>query len=125
MLGIDADAVMCDMAETYHVFDIYSLPAPVAARLACGLRETSRIKSRMAGLNVSLDTFLLALSADALRLLVWFKTKDGQKSRNRPVSFAERMYIREEHKDENLMSFETADEYEAMRQQLLANAPKE
>lgn len=32
----------------------------------------------------NMHTFLLAETVDTLRTLVWFKTKDGQKGRNRP-----------------------------------------
>lgn len=32
----------------------------------------------------SIDTHIAADIANSLRLLVWFKTKDGQKKRNRP-----------------------------------------
>ncbi|MCG7607085.1 DUF5361 domain-containing protein [Mycobacterium sp. CnD-18-1] len=33
----------------------------------------------------TLGNRLLAIIANSLRILIWFKTKDGQKGRNRPV----------------------------------------
>ena len=44
MAARDEDALVCDMAETYHIFDYRALPLFLAARLACGLREDSRSK---------------------------------------------------------------------------------
>ena len=37
MLALDEDAFICDMAQTYHVYDIRSLPLPYLATLASGL----------------------------------------------------------------------------------------
>lgn len=48
MLSTDREAVICDMAETYGVFDYKTLPVPLLATLACGLRDNSRIKMRIA-----------------------------------------------------------------------------
>jgi hypothetical protein len=51
MLSTDRDALICDMAETYHVYDMRALPTKTVATLACGLREDSRIKLKMAGVD--------------------------------------------------------------------------
>lgn len=51
MLATDKDAFMCDMVETYHIFDYKALPVETLAALAFGLRETSRIKLKLAGIN--------------------------------------------------------------------------
>lgn len=51
MLGTDRDALICDLAETYHVLDMWALPVPLLATLASGLRENSRIRMEMAGMH--------------------------------------------------------------------------
>ena len=43
------------------------------------------------GRRVASGDLLLAAAVDRLSLLVWFKTKDGLKGRNRPASLVERM----------------------------------
>lgn len=64
MISLDEDALICDLAETYHIFNYRSLPVRLVATLSAGLRDDSRIKLRAAGLSVSLDTILLASIAD-------------------------------------------------------------
>ena len=86
MIATDEDALFCDFAETYHILDFRSLPARQAARLACGLRQSSRIMQSLSGAPAGLETVLLALISDAARALVWQNTEDGHKGRNPPKS---------------------------------------
>lgn len=37
MLAHDEDALVCDMAETYRIYDMYSLPVRMVATLALSL----------------------------------------------------------------------------------------
>lgn len=83
------DELVCDMAETYHVYDWRALGLPLAATLAAGLRQNSRVWEKLNGQVTDTDTLLLAKMTDALQLLVWAKTIDGQKGRNRPESVTE------------------------------------
>ena len=86
MIALDEDALLCDMAETYHIFNIYEMPALYIATLAKGLRESSRIMMAINGLKVDVKTLLLAHIADSSAINVWFQTEDGQKGQNRPPS---------------------------------------
>lgn len=86
MIATDEDALICDFAETYHIFNIYEFPVEYVAILAFGLREDSRIKMAMAGLRVDVKTLLLAHIADNTAINAYFKTKDAQKGRNQPKS---------------------------------------
>lgn len=47
MIALDEEALICDFAETYHIYDYRSLPARLAATYAVGLRNESRIKMLM------------------------------------------------------------------------------
>lgn len=85
------DELTCDMAETYHVLDWRALGLPLAATLAAGLRENSRTRMALAGSVSTVDTLLLGAAVDALHLLVWAKTKDGQKGRSRPEPVVNRL----------------------------------
>ena len=78
MIATDNDALICDMAETYKVFDLRALPVPMLATLAAGLRDDSRIKIKLSGARAATDTLLLASIADALNFLAWAKTKAAQ-----------------------------------------------
>ncbi len=89
MVHADEDALICDFAETYHIFDWRALPVRLAATLAAGLPETSRIRMKMAGAKMTASLLMQAAMVDRLSLLVWMQTKDGQKNRHRPQSVAE------------------------------------
>lgn len=86
MVARDEDALACDLAETYGIFDLRALPVRTLAVLACGLRENSRIKQALRGDALTVDQTLLALAVDHLATLVWFLSEDGRKNVNRPAS---------------------------------------
>lgn len=98
------DELDCDFAETYGVFAREALPVRKAAVLAAGLPDNSRVKRRLSGARTGLEAQLLALCADALHVLVWQNTKDGQRGRNKPQMIAERM-LEAEQPEEELQSF--------------------
>lgn len=60
---------------------------------------------------------LLACIADRLGLLVWMKTKDAEKNRNRPKSIVETMTKTKPVSD--TIVFKDADAYEAARKKIL------
>lgn len=113
----DEDALICDMAETYHIYDWRSLPVRLAATLAAGLRENSRIKMKMSGSTVSLETMLTANMADCLRILLWRQTEDGLKGRNAPELFTERLNGGQPAQRSD--GFETADDFMAWRKSMI------
>ena len=99
MIAKDRDALVCDMAETYGIFDLRALPVSTLATLAVGLRDDSRIKMRLSGMKVSQTELLLAAAVDRLSTLAWMQSEDGRKNVNRPKSVVRA--ISGESKDEN------------------------
>ena len=118
MVRTDESALICDFAETYHILDYRALPLRLAAVLASGLRENSRIKMIMAGSEVEKDTMLLAAAVDRLSMLVWAKTKDSKTGRNKPKSILS-MMLKSEPKKDDVMTFDTAEEFEAARRKII------
>lgn len=112
-------ALICDFAEYYHVLDWHGLPLQTAAALASGLREDSRSMMRLTKSKVSSDTMLKALMVDRLGLLVWAKSKDAQKNKNRPPSILDIMLRSDEPADKKTKAFATSAEFEAARARLL------
>lgn len=86
MIATDEDALICDFAETYHIYDMRQFTVLYIATLAKGLRHDSRIMMAVNGLKVDLNTLLLAHIADNTAINTWFKTKDAQYGNNRPPS---------------------------------------
>lgn len=78
--------MICDFAETYHIYDIYQYPAEYIATLAAGLRGDSRIRLKISGMKVDTKTLLMAKIADNTALNVYAKTKDAEHGRNYPKS---------------------------------------
>ena len=118
MLDIDEDALICDLAETYGIFDYESLPVQTVATLSIGLRGNSRIKLAAAGTKLNMTDSLLAIVADYLALILWTKTKDGQKNRHRPKSIREALENGNK-KDNDIVGFNSVEEFERMRESLL------
>lgn len=119
MVSASETALICDFAEYYHVLSWRELPLKTAAALAGGLREDSRSVMLMSKTRVSPGTLLQALMVDRLSLLVWMKTKDGEKNRNRPKSILEVMLKQDEPKERKAETFESGADFEAARKKLL------
>lgn len=122
MIKTDEDALVCDLAETYHIFDYRQLPLVKVAVFAYGLPDKSRIKLKLNNLKVDLDTLLLATAVDRLSLLVWSKTVDGQKGRRQPKSLAQLLQTTET--DRQKISFASGQEYEKARARLIQGGGK-
>lgn len=117
MLESDEEAVICDLAEYYHIYNYKDMPPETVAIFCKGLSEDSRIKLKMSKQKVKLDTMLLASIVDRLTLLVWSKTKDGQKGRNQPKSIVDRLIKPIKQKEE--VAFSTSEEFEEVRNRIL------
>lgn len=76
MVNFDEPALICDLAETYGIYDYRRLPLRTVAVLAVGLREDSRIMKKKAQVEgvPDLKTQLLAIIADRI---VGAKPKDS------------------------------------------------
>lgn len=105
MLHTDEDALICDFAETYHIYDWRSAPFPLVATLAAGLREDSRSKLLLAGQKVSFETQLAAGIYDKLAFLAWTKTKDAQNGRNCPEPIAVMLAKQTKHEKDKPMAY--------------------
>ena len=119
MLRLDRDALLCDFAEYYHIYDFESLPVRTVALLACGLRDESRIKQKINGTSVPVNTMLLAYAVDRLGILIWQRTKDGAHGRNKPESIVEMLMNTGKQKITQVDAFDTPEEFEEARTRIL------
>lgn len=116
MMQIDEQALVCDLAETYRIYDYRSLPARKVATFCVGLRENSRIRMKMAGEKVNTEITMLAAIVDKLGYLIWGLSEDGVKGINKPVSILEILYGSEE---KQISSFDSPEEFEKRRKELI------
>lgn len=119
MIVLDEDALYCDFVEYYQVFDFRRLEVEIAARLAAGLRSNSRIRTKSAGMNQPLDSYLLASCVDALRGIHW--AISSGKRQDYPKSVSALFVSRE---DEKLAAFSSVEELRAARNRILNSGGK-
>lgn len=112
MIAAGEDALVCDLAETYGIFQFRALPARLLATLAAGLRDDSRIKTLLSGARAPLDTLLLAAAVDRLSFLAWAETKDARRGHGRPGSVLAAILEKDEEKSQ-VTAYENADAFEA------------
>ncbi len=120
MLKIDENALICDLAETYHIYNYRQLPPSMVAIFAIGLRDDSRIKMKLSGAKVSPNILLLSGIVDRLNLLLWSKTKDGLKGINKPKSILDELY----NKESDISAFASGKEFEEERNRLIKAAER-
>lgn len=117
MIAVGEDALICDFAQYYHIYDYRQLPLKTAAVLAVGLEDDSRIKRKISGAAASISTMLMAQIADSLNILVWMNSKDCRNNSKRPRSLVEA--IIQPERDERPMSFANGEEFEKYRKALI------
>ena len=120
MIQTDEDALICDLAETYHIYDYRQLPLTQVAIFAIGLKDDSRIKMKMSGQLVPMETLLLAGILDRLSILLWRQTKDGQKGRNVPTMILDTLMVKKD-KETDVIVFSSGEDYESTRNEMLKN----
>lgn len=107
----DEDALLCDLAETYGIFDIRSLPVVRVATFAIGLKGDSRIMRIMTGQKHTTEEILLAGILDRLSWIAWTKTKDAQKGNKRPESVLEKMLGNKNSSQKEFEVYETGEDF--------------
>lgn len=117
MIHVDLDALECDLAEYYHIYEMRELPVYKVALFSCGLGEDSRIMRKMNNIECTLEQILLASAVDRLSYLVWSKTKDAERNRNRPKSILETLL--NNNKEDEIMSFKDGQAFDEMRKRIL------
>lgn len=115
----DRDALLCDLAECYHVLNMDELPVETLAALAAGLPADSRSKRKLSGHSLSVSETLLAGILDTVNLIKWMLSEDGAKGRNRPESILQLLTEKDSQPESDLMTFYGADAFEAARRRIL------
>lgn len=116
MIRVGKDELICDFAETYHIIELRSLRPSMLATLAAGLRENSRIKMKIAGTKIDLKDMLLASITDKLGILLWKKTKDGNKGINPPKLVVSELTM---EKEKEIVGYSSGADFLKERERLL------
>lgn len=115
MIAVDENALICDLAETYHIYDYRSLPAKLVATFSVGLRDTSRIKMIMRGDKLGdSNRTILAMIHDLIAMMGWA-------GEGKPPSMVKAIYGEQPGSAEEkpLKSYGSPEEYERARKEKL------
>lgn len=116
MISADECALICDFAETYHIYDYKVLPLSLAATLAAGLGDNSRIKRKINEQPTTAEVILSTAILDTLNQIA-YRLSDG--SGVPPESLIYKLYEEHENPSKMCMGFESYKEYEAYRAEIL------
>lgn len=117
MIALAEDELICDLAETYHIYDYTALPPTMVGVLACGLREDSRVMLKLTNQSINIDTALRAIIADRLGILIWQNSKDGSEGRNYPESILTKLLGI--NKESDSLAFDSGADFIAYRESIL------
>lgn len=112
MIHKDSDSLACDLAETYRIYDMRSMPLRTVAVFAYGLGDDSRIKLALSGEKYPLETLLMASISDGLSMILWSRCKEGTP---KPESILAGLTGQNEPKNEG---YETGEDFEAALKKL-------
>lgn len=118
MINENEDALICDLAETYGIYDYRSLPARTVATLAVGLRGDSRIKMHLSGEALSFEQLMMVKIYDLLNWIAWTKTKKAEKGQGMPERLEDRIRKQILEKSD-VVQFESGEDFEKERNRLL------
>ena len=106
MISTDETLFICDLAETYGIYDYRQLPLRKVAAFAVGLRENSRIRQKMEGVPAESTTILLAGIADRLGLII-----AALQGADAPRSIVDCIFGTYEEKEKPVKAYDTAEEF--------------
>lgn len=87
-----------------------------------GLPPDSRVFRGLNNFKNVDNTILIAGIYERLDLLLWSKTKDGQKNRNRPKSIIDSLSVKSKEKDHS--NFTSVEDFEKRRQEIIKKIEK-
>lgn len=121
MMAVGEDELICDLAETYHIYDYRSLSPRMAAVFSCGLRNNSRIKKKLSGREYDIDNTLLnVMIYDCVNWLRWTKTQAAHDGGDPPEPMLNKMLGYEDSSENtDVQTYDSAEEFEAARRRIL------
>lgn len=117
MRVICKDALICDFAQYYHIYDIFALDLKTAATLACGLPAESRTVMQITGQKFSMADTLMIAMLDTLRSIEYsYVSVHSKRKVQKPQPLSQMLNQKD---DNDIAIFNSAEEFEAERNRLL------
>ena len=116
MIETDESALICDFAETYHIYDYRALPVSYAATLAYGLRGDSRIRLKLGEVKEEVPCFISAAkAADCLALFVNSLREEPEEC---PALLTDIIYGRGQKEEQKKTSYSSGEDFRSARAKL-------
>lgn len=110
MIETDESALICDFAETYHIYDYRALPVSYAATLAYGLRGDSRIRLKLGEVKEEVPCFISAAkAADCLALFVNSLREEPEEC---PALLTDIIYGRGQKEEQKKTSYSSGEDFQ-------------
>lgn len=122
VLKLYKEEMICDLAEYYGIYDYESHPPQRVAIFVKGLGQKSRIMNKIANTKTVREDILLTAIFDNLNWLLWSKTKDGQKNKNKPNQLLEVIF--DKTKNDDINSFYSGKDFDLEREKILEKIKK-
>jgi len=120
MRAICKDALICDFAEYYHLYDLHSVDLRTASVLACGLPADSRSIRKITGQKYSLEMIIRMKTLDTLASIEHaYVSVHSKRKVPRPQSIFKLLSGKT---DKDVQAFRSGAEFEIARERLLRGA---
>lgn len=115
----DENALICDFAEYYHIYDYKRLPARYAGILAHGLRAGSRCVMSVTGQTINPDSLLLATISDELQIVMYQQRAIAGSKHNPKPRLVTDQIKQDAQKNQKCESFDSPEEFKRQREQII------
>lgn len=125
MIQEGEDDLICDLAETYGIYNYKSLPVQLVATFSYGLSENSRIKRKLRGEKETTEQYqqrILIAIFDRINWLAWSRTEDAANNVNRPESLYDKIYNPHKDDDKKVVSFRSGEDFMKEWNRRISNA---
>ena len=120
MRAVCEDALICDFAQYYHIYDLSGLKLHTAAVLACGLPPESRTIQKLTGQNIRTDQILYAAILDTLKNIEYLYVKRNFKGKHKaPESVLKKLTGSNRESEKNIKAFRSGEDFERERERIL------
>ncbi len=119
MRATSRDALICDFAQYYRIYDLDQVDLKTGTVLACGLPPGSRTVMALTGQKVPLEIMLQAATIDAVRNIEYILCRRFLKGKqDRPKSLLKTL-TGSGTEDGEIKTFTTHEEFEAAKQRII------
>lgn len=121
MRVICKDALICDFAQYYRIYNLFGLDIQTAAILACGLPPESRTIKEITGKKEKTEIILHAAILDTLKRIEYLYAKKNYKGTfNPPKSILQKLTSgKDQEPEKEIVTFETGEDFEKAREEIL------